>query len=81
MSVPYTSRIRPASARHAVKHARVRTGGTGGRGIDDALPPTVTNERPRSRLVLAKYSDSASSSRIVLTAAAPVKSPKPSMSE
>src|SRR4029077_10775068 len=48
-SVPYTVRMTAASIKHAAKQARVSPGGTGGRGIEDALPPTVTNERPRSR--------------------------------
>jgi len=41
----------------------------------------VTNERPRSSPVFATYNDRARSRRIVLTAAAPVKSPNPSMRE
>src|SRR5207237_8564506 len=78
-SDPYTSVIIPASARQAAKQAHDTRAGTGGRGIDEARPLTVTNERGPSRRTFAKYSSSASASRIVLTAAAPGRSPKPLM--
>ena len=67
----------PHRTLHAAKHADDSHPGTGGRGIDDARPLTVTNERPPSSRTFATYSTSASASRIVLTAAALVKSPNP----
>src|SRR5438552_6495474 len=53
-SDPYTSVIIPARARHAAKHAHETAGGTGGRGIDEARPDTVTNERGPSSRTFAK---------------------------
>src|SRR5207237_8911722 len=54
-SDPYTSVMMPASAMHAAKHVHDTAAGTGGRGIDEARPLTVTNERGPSRRTLAKY--------------------------
>ena len=53
-SEPYTSVIIPASARQAAKHAHETRAGTGGRGIEEARPDTVTNERGPSRRTFAK---------------------------
>src|SRR5438477_9162974 len=66
-SEPYTTTMIDERARHPTKHAQLRAGGTGGRGMDDARPETVTKDRPPSRRIFATYRPSASRRRIVLT--------------